>query len=292
MSHKTISLIGYASGLGAGDPLCAQGPVVLKQSTYLQDLAAQGLVLQWQKMIQPAGNASKMESIAQECKELADMTAQLTKEKKCFLVTGGDHSAAVGTWSGVAHAINPVGLIWVDAHMDSHTPETSLSGNIHGMPLASLLGQGDARLTKILNDAPKIKPEHVCLIGVRSYEKAELDLLTRLKVKIFFMKEVQQRGLAAVFADAIKIVTQGTKGFGVTIDIDGIDPKDAPATGVAEPDGIRAHDLCEVLTTLAEKPNLLGVEIAEFDPHRDREQMTEKLIAKLISAFTLGRVSQ
>lgn len=289
-NHRSLSLVGYASGIGGAEAGSVDAPSVMQQSPYLAALAGQGLQLEWSTIVNTPTekNASKLSLVTQQCTQLAQAVASLVQQKKFFTVIGGDHTSAIGTWSGVSSVAPDFGLIWVDAHMDSHTPETTQSGNLHGMPLASLLGQGENSLVKLMGHAPKIKPQNVCLIGIRSYEQGEVDLLNRLNVRVFYMDEVKQRGLSTVFAEAIQIVTKNTANYGITIDIDSMDPNDAPGTGVAEPGGIAANDLYQALTTVAQDTRLLGAEIVEFDPHRDHNQLTEKLIARLIAAMMLG----
>jgi arginase len=209
----------------------------------------------------------------------------LVKQNNFFCVVAGDHSSAIGTWSGVYDAIHQqgdLGLIWIDAHMDAHTPETSPSGNIHGMPLACLLGYGYKNLISILQNAPKLKPENICLIGVRSFEEGEENLLKNLGVKVYFMDEVQSRGFKSVMQEATHHVKKNTAKFGVTIDIDAIDPIEAPGVDVPEPNGIRINELREGFQEIINDKKLLGVEIVEFDPHLDINQQTEKLVVSLI----------
>jgi arginase len=206
----------------------------------------------------------------------------MVNENKKFCVLGGDHSCAIGTWSGVHEAISAkgdLGLIWVDAHMDSHTPETSPSGRVHGMPLAVLLGHGDTSLTSILNSSPKIKPENLCLIGIRSYEPGEAALLEKLKIRIYFMEEVRQRGFVAVLQEAVAHVKQHTHAYGLTIDLDSLDPHEAPGVDVPEENGIHVAELYQGLQSIIQDPQLIATEITEFDPTHDQEQKTEKIIA-------------
>jgi arginase len=225
--------------------------------------------------------------VASFCAELANECWSVIKRGARLAVIGGDHSCAMGTWSGVYRALNnygEVGLIWVDAHMDAHTPETSHSGALHGMPLAALLGYGDPQFTDIGTPGRKLLPENVCLVGVRSYEPEEAALLHELGVKVFYMDEIQQRGLNAVMQDARTIVTQNTVGFGITIDLDALDPADAPGVGSPVPGGLRGSQLIEALEPLKDSMQLLGVEIVEFNPRRDTNQQTAKLAEALLLA--------
>ncbi len=293
LNNKSLYLLGYASGIAGVGLGSAEGPLTIQQSVYCSSLADQAIQLHWGEILQSAHpKASALLQVAELCTQLAKATAHLVIHHKPFIVLGGDHSSGIGTWSGVSYAKRKegdIGLIWIDAHMDSHTPETTPSGHIHGMPVACLLGYGDRSLTGISDNLPKIQPENTCLIGIRSFEQGEADLLKKLNVKIFYMDEVKQRGMAAVLDEAVKIVTRNTVAYGVSIDIDAIDPRDAPGTGSLEPSGILAKDLCSALTGLSNDSRLVGVEIAEFDPKRDQNQLTEKLVFNLISSVTLGK---
>jgi arginase len=293
-NYNSLHLLGYASGIaGAANAGSGEGPIILQNSPYLSALHQQGLTLTWDKMITPnTSYPSILAEVSRMCQQLAESITALTTQKESFLVFGGDHTSAIGTWSGAAHAMRhqgQLGLIWIDAHMDSHTPETTESGNLHGMPLACLLGYGEPCLIQLGDHLPKLQPENVCLIGIRSYEEREEALLQKLNVKVFYMEEIKERGLTAVLADARERVAKNTVGYGISIDIDSMDPHDAPGTGVIEPDGIAAEDLCAALTTLANDSRRVGIEIVEFDPLRDSHYKTEKIIAQLVSALTLGK---
>jgi arginase len=214
----SLHLVGFASGLGGVDLRGGEGPDVVQRSPFLSALKAEGIDYQWDVTIEPAHTAHALrqdEKISQICTTLAKQIANNVRQKKSFSVIGGDHTSAIGVWSGVYDALHQqgdIGLIWVDAHMDSHTPETTLSGRVHGMPLASLLGYGYPSLSTILHDAPKLKPEHVCLVGVRSFESGEAALLKRLNVRIYFMDEVKSRGIEVVMQEAVTHVKRNTIG--------------------------------------------------------------------------------
>lgn len=292
MRHEKYHLLGYASGIAGPDQRVGEGPIVIKQSPFLNELA-KTVSLEWGVMVKTPANPqiSTELIIAEACTTLAKNTSQLTRMRERFCVLGGDHASAIGTWSGVydaVHELGDVGLIWIDAHMDSHTPQTSESGNIHGMPLACLLGEGYSSLTSILHESPKIKPHHLCLIGVRSFERGEADFLRHLNVKIYFMDEVKRRGFDVVFAEALDYVNRDTIGYGVTLDIDAIDPLEAPGVDVPEENGISLDDITRGFKQVATDNRLLATEIVEFDPSHDKNQMTEKLIVSLIDVLASG----
>jgi len=287
---KKISVIGAASCLGAQDYRCETGPLVLRSQGLISHLQKSGYEVSWRQFVEPyhpVSDDKKITTIANYCNGLANYVREIARERSFIAILGGDHSVAIGTWAGMYQAISlrgRMGLIWIDAHMDSHTSETSPSGAIHGMPLATLLGRGEPELTNIGVDGPTLLPEHVCLVGVRSFETEEIDLLTQLGVRIFFMDEIKQRGLAAVIQEAERIVNSGTVGFGVSIDLDVIDPRDAPGVGSPEPDGLHGEELVNSLSLLKHDPRLLAIEIVEFNPIRDKADRTAKLAMDLLLA--------
>lgn len=282
-----ITCLGYACGIAAADPGCGDGPLILQQSDLIKSLQREGLDVGWGNMLMPTPvlQNNKLLAVAELCTQLADHTCQLVQQNKFFVVLGGDHSSAIGTWSGVfaaQHAQGSMGLIWVDAHLDSHTHETSVSGNIHGMPLASLLGYGAKELSTIMTLQPKVKPEHLSLIGVRSFERGEAELVQRLGVRVYYMDEIRQRGLEEIMQEARARACSGTIGYGLSIDLDAIDPIDAPGVGSPEANGIASVELCKVLRGVYADDSLLGVEIAEFNPHRDKDGRTVNLIKEIL----------
>lgn len=294
MLENSLYLIGYASGIAGVDSNVGKGPLVLQSSPFLPT-SKQGFSFHWDAMIRPSSKTlSQADDVVRKpCEELAKKVSELTRKQQSFVVIGGDHTCAIGTWSGVYDALHEkgeIGLIWIDAHMDSHTPNTSESGRIHGMPLACLLGQGYASLTHILHQAPKFKPQHVCLIGVRSFEQGEAELLKQLNVRIYLMEEVKERGFVTVLNEAVKCISANTIGYGLSIDLDSIDPLEAPGVDVPEPDGIHAKDLLTGLSGIASDPKLITTEIVEFDPSRDKEQITEKLIVSLLEVIHTGKI--
>lgn len=289
LNFKNLNLLGYACGLAAGNTGCGDGPVELQK--IIENIA---LFYPDLKLAKNKDKNNYFKVIAELSTRLAKRVGQSVLDQQKFLVFAGDHSCAIGTWSGAAHALlnkpgvnNPdIGLIWIDAHMDAHIPETSPSGNIHGMPVASLLGYGDNLLTQILNKYPKIKPENFCFIGIRSYESEEESLIKKLNIKTYYMTEVNERGLDIVFKEAKERITQHTDYYGLSIDLDGIDPEETPGVGTPEADGIHAKELSKVLEKYCHHDkNLLGAEITEFNPHEDIQHKTRDIIVDLSKAL-------
>ena len=284
---KPLRIVGMACGLGAPDQRCAEGPDVLRQAGLVSGLRARGFDAAWSATIRPdlaLGNT--VTAIADACQCLAQQVERILGQDGLPIVLGGDHSCAIGTWSGVARALRPrgaLGLLWIDAHMDAHTSQTTESGAFNGMPLACLLGHGEPALTT-MNDAPVLNPAHVCLLGIRSFESGEAALLQRLGVRIFSMQDIARRGLDAVMHDALVIVQQGTAGFGLTIDLDAIDPQQAPGVGTPEPGGLGVAELARALGEIAGHPSLTGLEIVEYNPARDHAGATVHVVSRLIDA--------
>ena len=288
-SPRSIIVIGAASGAGAPDPATAEGPDALRHYRVFHDTPLQHV--EWDAILRVprAARDTPLHAVAALSARLAAEVATVLAAGHFPLVVGGDHSCAIGTWSGVHRALagrGPIGLIWIDAHMDSHTFDTTPSGQIHGMPLACLLGHGETTLTAIEGAEAKLRPEHVCLIGVRSYEAGEAALLQRLGVRVFAMDEIRRRGLLAVFDEALAIVRHGTAGFGVSVDLDALDPDEEPGVGTPAPGGLRRAELAGALSRLRGDPAFVAMEIVEYNPRRDRGHVTADAAGALVDAVT------
>jgi arginase len=288
-SSRSIIVIGAASGAGAADPGCAEGPDALRRCRVFHDTPLQHV--EWDAILRVPRDAqdTPLHAVAALGEQLAAEVEAVLRSGNFPLVVGGDHSCAIGTWRGVHHALadsGPIGLIWIDAHMDSHTFATTQSGQINGMPLAALLGHGDATLTAIDGAGAALRPEHVCLIGVRSFEAGEAALLQQLGVRVVDMAEVRRRGLAAVFDEALAIVRQGTAGFGVSVDLDALDPQEEPGVGTPVAGGLRRAELAAALSSLRDEPAFVAMEIVEYNPSRDRGRATANAAGALVDAIT------
>ncbi|MGE3320115.1 MAG: arginase [Candidatus Berkiella sp.] len=281
MQRKSFDIIGAELGWGAKNHLTQEGSVALKALGIEKTLQQINPQLAWYKSISAAKNCTpgltlnyteRLQQVHEFTNRLADEVQQSINDHHCPLIIGGDHSMAVGTWSGAVEALQAhesFGLIWIDAHMDSHTPQTTPSQNIHGMPLAALMGYGESALTHLKGKSPKLNPRHVVLIGVRSFEEGEAALLKNLNVSVYYMDDIKKMGIKTVFEKALLQVTQNTKAFGVSVDIDAFDPSIAPGTGAPVPDGLFAQDVLPAIHRLSHHPKFCALEIAELNPSLD-----------------------
>jgi arginase len=206
------------------------------------------------------------------------------------LVLGGDHSLAMGSAAGVATALaergEQLGVIWLDAHGDINTPESSTSGNVHGMPVAHLVGWGDPRLSAIAVPPPAVRPEHLVMVGLRDLDPPERRHIHELGIAAYTMREIDERGLKSVMADAIAIAGRGTGGIHVSCDPDWIDPADAPGVGTPVRGGATFREAHLALEMVADSGRLISMDMVEINPVLDERNRTATLAVDLIvSAF-------
>lgn len=284
---RKLRLIGAASDRGSARPGSALGPETLRRLGLARRLDRRGIPCSWESFRPLVTGDDAVAAVADLCGRIARETADAVRAGDLFAVLGGDHSCAAGTWRGAAAALagrGPLGLLWIDAHLDSHVPATSPSGALHGMPVACLLGHGPAALAHPEAWPAGLLPRHLCLVGVHSHEPAERALLERLGVRVYYLEEVARRGLPVVMEEALVRVREGTAGFGVSIDLDAVDPADAPGVAVAVPGGLRAAELLTAMARVRGHSGFLGLEIAELDPTRDRNRITAYLASELLLA--------
>ena len=290
---RTIDIIAAAIGEGAQDTGCKDGPAALQARGMERLLHGCGLRASTGATVTslaPAGH-SKLAVVEEFTPRLAATVRAAVAAGRFPLVLGGDHSCAVGTWSAIAdarRALGPLGLIWIDAHLDSHTPGTSLSQAPHGMPLAALLGHGSTALTHLFGWRAKFEAAHIVLIGARSFEAQEQQLLRTLGVHVMPASEVHSRGMAACMTEAIEIASRGTAGYGITFDVDALDPLDAPGVGSPADGGIRLADAIHGLACVAGDQRLVGFELVEYNPHLDDAARTTARACEALLAAALG----
>jgi arginase len=230
-------------------------------------------------------------AILRTCTELADRVEAGCEKGHFPLVLGGDHSQAIGTISGLARWYRrrgeSIGVVWVDAHTDMNTPDTSPSGNIHGMPLSTRHGRGLPELVAVAGDQPALRPENVVVIGARDVDSTEAPLVKELGVRCYTMSEIDSRGLSLCVQEAFDRACNGTAGVHLSFDLDGVDPADAPGVGTPVPGGLtlrESHLLCES----AARRKLLGMEMVELNPVLDLRNQTGELAVWLIQS-ALGK---
>jgi arginase len=286
--QRQIELIGAAWGLGGADPACAEAPAVLAPLLAAR-LEECGVPSVPGPMLRPMPSERRKQfAVSKLCGLLGSAVADASRRGRLPCVLGGDHSCAGGTWSGVARTLRgDLGLLWIDAHMDSHTPGTSHTGRLHGMPLAWLLGQDDDPLYGLASGV--LLPQHVCIVGVRSFEREEAERLERLGVRVFHFEEVTRRGLEPVFTEALGIVTSGTERFGVSIDLDVITPKEVPHVGTPVAGGLASAELARELERIAAHPALAAVELVEYSPKLDKGGSSARVAVDLLAAALCGR---
>jgi arginase len=236
-------------------------------------------------------NARYLQQIADTCARTADAVVKTLEEGMTPLVLGGDHSLAAGSVSGVAEFYRrqnqKVGLLWIDAHSDLNTPETSPSGNVHGMPLAALLGLGPEALGNLYGYAPKVDAENTVLIGVRDIDAAERANIRRAGVaEVYTMRDIDERGMRTVMEEALRAAGRGTAGYHVSLDMDWIDPEDAPGVGTPVRGGATYREAHLAMEIIADHGRLLSFEIVEVNPVIDEHNRTADLAVELAcSAF-------
>jgi arginase len=236
-------------------------------------------------------SARYLAEIAETCTRTAEAVVKTLEEDMTPLVLGGDHSLAAGSISGVAEFYHrqgqKIGVIWIDAHSDINTPETSPSGNVHGMPLAALLGMGPESLANICGYAPKISGENTVLVGVRDIDLAERENIRRAGVThVYTMRDIDERGMRAVMEEALRAAGEGTAGYHVSLDMDWIDPEDAPGVGTPVRGGATYREAHLAMEILADDGRLLSFEIVEVNPILDEHNRTADLAVELAcSAF-------
>jgi arginase len=231
--------------------------------------------------------------IAALCAELAARTEANVGAGQLPLVLGGDHSIAIGTISGMARALRArgerLGVLWVDAHTDINTPTTSASGNVHGMPLACLLGEGPPALTTaLIGPEPALRAEDVAVFGVRDVDAAEAEIVRRTGLRVYTMSELDARGTAICLREALDRVGRHTAGVHLSFDLDAVDPQHAPGVGTPVPGGLSLRESHLVCEWLAQSRRLAGMELVELNPTRDVRNQTAELGRWLVES-ALGR---
>ena len=287
--------------LGAGRRGVDMGPSALRLAGMNERIALLGYdvhdlgnVVVAQPETQPVLHeaARYLPQITQTCCRLGDLVETAAAEGSTPLVLGGDHSIAIGTVAGMSQFLRrdnrKLGLIWIDAHADMNTPESSPSGNVHGMPLACCIGHGPPELTQLGGYAPKVDPSNVALVGLRDVDRAEKPYVQRTGVQAFTMRTIDEQGLQAVIRQAIEIATNGTAGFHLSFDMDAVDPDEAPGVGTPVPGGLTYREAHLAMEMICDSSKMLSIEIVEVNPVLDQVNRTARLGVELVTS-ALGK---
>lgn len=235
--------------------------------------------------IDQESNLRNLNLVVEKSTKLAGKVDEVIRSGSFPLVLGGDHSIAIGTLAGVSKHYKKLGVIWYDAHGDLNTAETSPSGNIHGMPLAVSLGLGHRDLTEIGGYSPKVRPENVVIIGARALDAGEKKLIKEKKIKVYTMHEIDRMGMAKVVEDTVSYLKQKTDGVHLSLDLDGLDPHDAPGVGTPVIGGISYRESNLAMEMLAETHIITSAEFVEVNPILDDKNKTAKLAVGLMASL-------
>ena len=292
-----VDLIGVPMDYGAGRRGVDMGPSAIRYAGIKDAIQSLGhLVNDWGNVEVPVFEACEscdpklrfLDAIVPVAQRLADQVERFVQMGHFPLTLGGDHSMALGSISGAAR-LRRLGLIWVDAHADFNTAQTTPSGNIHGMPLAALAGLGDPRLVGLgKSSQAAVNPAHIAIIGARDLDTGERDNLRQAGVAVFSMDQIDRDGLYTVARKAIEIVSRGTEGIYLSLDLDGVDPLYAPGVGTPVSGGLtyrEAHLICEML---AETGRLAGLDLVEVNPILDERNKTAQMAVEL-AVSALGK---
>lgn len=288
---KKATLLGVPLDLGASKQGASGGPAAIRRANIVSSLETMGVSVEDSGDIavgasKAGGKLRHGGAILKVCKELEKRAHDVVKAGRVPITLGGDHSLAMGSVSGVSRAYHEegrkIGLIYVDAHADINTPETSSSGNVHGMPLAHLLGMGDPGFARIGGFEPKALARNVCLIGVRDVDKGEAANMRKSGIHVFSMQEIDRFGMGLVIEQAIDIASDDTAGFHVSFDIDAVDPSGAPGTGVPKRGGLTYRESHLLMELAADSGKILGLDMVEVNPLEDMHNATAELAVELI----------
>ncbi len=294
-AKKSLSMLGVPLGYGASMAGVDIGPAALRVARITQRIARLGysvhdlgdMRLERPQTLPEVDEKLKyVREISNACEQLAVEVEEILKVGQLPLIVGGDHSIAIGSFAGAASYFKKqnetLGLIWFDAHADMNTPESTPSGNIHGMPLATLFGHGAPELTNVAGFAPKLDPRLCAHVGARDIDPGEREMIKKLGVRFFTMREIDERGMKDVMDEAIKIASGGTAGYAVTFDVDVLDPGDAPGSGTLVRGGLTYREAHLGMEKIAEAGGMRLLEVVEINTALDVNNKTAELGVELI----------
>jgi len=292
---KSVSILGVPLSFGQSMAGVDLGPGAIRVAGLAPRIQKLGysvdemgdLPLERPRSLPAVGEKLKyLREIHEACERLASAVEKIADADKLPITIGGDHSIAIGSLAGIVKSVRKrderLGLIYFDAHADMNTPETSPSGNIHGMPLAALLGYGAPELVNVAGFAPKFDPRLCAHVGARDIDPGEREMVRRLGMRFFTMREIDERGLAVCMDEAIQIAGQGSAGYAVTFDVDVLDPRDAPGSGTLVRGGLSYREAHLSMEKIAEDGRMRSLEVVEINTALDVNNRTAELGVELI----------
>ena len=292
---QKVRIIGVPMDLGQSRRGVDMGPSALRVAglqARIKQLGHQvediGNIFVKQPEEQPYGEkrAKYLNEIAETCRGLAELVQKTLEEGFLPVALGGDHSIAVGVVSGVSGAYRTrqkrIGYVWLDAHGDMNTPESSPSGNVHGMPLASVMGYGAPELVELLGFKPKVEPRNVALVGVRDLDTKEKRLVKESGAHVFTMRDIDERGMREVMSEALRVASDETDGIAVSLDMDFVDPTDAPGVGTPVRGGVTYREAHLALEMICDSRHMVSMEVVEVNPVIDERNRTADFAVELI----------
>jgi arginase len=292
----SIAILGVPVDLGAARRGVEMGPSAVRLARLADRLERLGhtvvdtgdVSVPTRETLGAADGIDFLPTITAICRETAERTAAIVRQGQIPLVLGGDHSLSAGSVAGVATALAErgarLGLIWLDAHADINTPQSTLSGNIHGMPVAHLVGHGDALLATLATPAPAVLSKNVVIIGARDLDPAERAHVREFGVTIYTMRDIDERGMRAVLEEAIARASDGTAGLHVSLDLDFVDPREAPGVGTPVLGGATFREAHLAMETLWDTGRVVGMDLVEVNPVLDHLNSTAELAVGLMAS--------
>ncbi|HET9065461.1 MAG TPA: arginase [Gemmatimonadales bacterium] len=293
---RSISILGVPMDLGASRRGVEMGPSAVRLARLEARLQALGhavrdegdVTVPTRETLGAGHGLDYLPTITHVCRELADRTAAITARGDTPLVLGGDHSIAAGSVAGVARTFatrgERIGVLWLDAHADLHVPTSSETGNVHGMPVAHLLGHGEGPMATLAGEAPALDPRHVAIVGARDVDPGERDHAAEWGVRIYTMREIDERGMRAVLQEAIARVSDGTAGLHVSLDLDFVDPQEAPGVGTPVRGGATYREAHLAMEMLYDTQRVIAMDLVEVNPVLDRFNHTAELAVGLVAS--------
>ena len=294
MAQK-VRIIGVPMDLGQSRRGVDMGPSALRGAGLQPSLKKLGLqvedignlsVKQPEEMPVGEKRAKYLQEIAETCADVAAAAEKSLSEGFLPLVLGGDHSIAAGVAAGVANYFRKekkqIGYLWLDAHGDMNTPESSPSGNVHGMPLAAIMGYGAPELVDLLGFKPKAEPGNIVIVGARDLDAQERKIVKRSGIHVFTMRDIDERGMREVMADALKYAMDDTAGIAVSLDMDFVDPADAPGVGTPVRGGVTYREAHLAMEMISDSESMVSLEVVEINPILDEHNRTALLGVELV----------